>query len=94
MNIQEVLDDRAKTHGDFEDYAETMGQLTEAISLCEPILSHVQKQALYMILSKISRIVNGNPNEIDHWVDIVGYTTLVINYISSEDDDDDDVMPL
>ena len=90
MNIQDVLNDRAKTHGDFEDYAETMAKLTEAVELCEPVLSAVQKQALFMILSKISRIVNGNPNVVDHWVDIVGYTTLVINYISS----DDESMPL
>ena len=90
MNIQEVLNDRAITHGSFEDYAETMADLTQAINSRMHGLSNVQTQALFMILSKIARIINGNPNEIDHWVDIVGYTTLVINYISS----DDESMPL
>jgi hypothetical protein len=37
----------------------------------------MQREALDMILHKIARIVNGNPNETDHWHDIAGYATLV-----------------
>ncbi|MDY0487330.1 DUF6378 domain-containing protein, partial [Pasteurella multocida] len=35
-----------------------------------------QYYALTMIATKIVRIVNGNPHEVDHWRDIVGYATL------------------
>jgi hypothetical protein len=30
-----------------------------------------------MIVHKIGRIVNGNPDKVDHWDDIAGYATLV-----------------
>jgi hypothetical protein len=36
-----------------------------------------QWEALEMIVHKIGRIVNGNPDKIDHWVDIAGYAKLV-----------------
>jgi hypothetical protein len=36
-----------------------------------------QWEALEMIVHKIGRIVNGNPNKVDHWVDIAGYAKLV-----------------
>lgn len=30
-----------------------------------------------MILHKIARIMNGDPDHIDHWHDIAGYATLI-----------------
>ena len=30
-----------------------------------------------MIAHKIGRILAGDPNHIDHWLDIAGYATLV-----------------
>jgi hypothetical protein len=36
-----------------------------------------QWEALEMIVHKIGRIVNGNPDVTDHWVDIAGYATLI-----------------
>jgi hypothetical protein len=39
-------------------------------------LTDVQREALEMILHKIGRIVTGNPNEPDHWLDIEGYARL------------------
>ena len=36
-----------------------------------------QREALEMIAHKIARIVNGDPNYADSWVDIAGYATLV-----------------
>jgi hypothetical protein len=30
-----------------------------------------------MIVHKIGRIVNGDPDVTDHWVDIAGYATLI-----------------
>jgi hypothetical protein len=36
-----------------------------------------QWEALEMIVHKIGRIVNGNPDVVDHWVDIAGYAKLV-----------------
>jgi hypothetical protein len=36
-----------------------------------------QWEALEMIASKMSRIVNGNPDKVDNWHDIAGYATLI-----------------
>jgi hypothetical protein len=42
-------------------------------------LASDQKEALDMIVHKIARILNGNPNVHDHWHDIAGYATLIAN---------------
>jgi hypothetical protein len=36
-----------------------------------------QLEALEMICHKIGRIVNGDPNYADSWIDIAGYAKLV-----------------
>jgi DNA primase len=42
-------------------------------------LAPYQREALEMIAQKISRALHGNPHEVDHWRDIAGYATLVVN---------------
>lgn len=42
-------------------------------------LDPYQLEALEMILHKIARILNGDPNYKDSWVDIVGYAQLVVD---------------
>jgi len=37
-----------------------------------------------MVVHKISRILNGNPNNIDSWHDIVGYASLVEKRLNGE----------
>jgi len=36
----------------------------------------VHQDALHMIVVKLARIVNGDPDHEDHWRDIAGYATL------------------
>lgn len=36
-----------------------------------------QAEALDMIFTKLGRILNGDPNHVDSWVDIAGYAQLV-----------------
>lgn len=85
-NIQEILKEREKTHGDFSEHA----IITQAIKSCYKItdsydrLSSPQREALDMIAHKIGRILAGNPYIKDHWDDIAGYATLVSERI--EDD--------
>ena len=43
-----------------------------------------QIEALDMIASKIARVVNGNPNHIDSWIDIAGYATLVADRLQGK----------
>jgi hypothetical protein len=84
VSIADVLTERGKTHGDFTNNALVMQALKKAARLgvnwragvSESRLSDVQKEALEMILHKIGRIVTGDPNEPDHWLDIEGYARL------------------
>lgn len=75
-----VLQDRGRTHGDFNDQASISQQIKGVLSRGRP-LSAAQKEALEMIAVKMSRIVSGNPDEIDHWLDIAGYAKLVSDII-------------
>lgn len=40
-------------------------------------LASDQKEALEMIAHKLARIINGDPDYADSWVDIAGYSKLV-----------------
>ncbi len=42
------------------------------------LLSPAKQVALSMYAEKISRILNGDSNDVDHWRDITGYSELVI----------------
>jgi hypothetical protein len=43
-----------------------------------------QKEALEMIQHKIARILNGDPDYVDSWTDIAGYSTLVADRLGVE----------
>ena len=79
--VDAVLDARAVEYGTFMDGAALMQALKRALA------EHAQKhgktfaddqwEALEMIVHKIGRIVNGNPDNVDSWRDIAGYAVLV-----------------
>lgn len=81
----DILVNRKKTHGDFTDHARITQTLKETMfsealkrkDRNQPPINHVQFEALDMIAHKIGRILAGNPDEPDHWLDIAGYATLV-----------------
>ena len=75
-NIKQLLDERESTHGDFECAAIDFDLLHDIIYDGSVSLSSAQKYALTMIMVKITRILNGDPNVQDHWKDIAGYALL------------------
>lgn len=77
--LSAVLDERGKRYGKFEGHAAVTQSLKAVISfhLGKKDLAADQQEALDMICHKIGRIVNGDPNYDDSWVDIAGYATLV-----------------
>ena len=80
MEINDILDQRQKTHGNFEKVARLDTELFSTFNTyLYSSLSNEQYCAIKMILHKIARIGCGDPEFIDHWKDIVGYATLVIN---------------
>lgn len=75
MNTTELLTQRESTHGDFHQGALIFDDITKHIQNA-PHLDSSHKYALTMIATKITRILQGNPHEVDHWQDICGYATL------------------
>jgi transposase-like protein len=80
-SVDTVLDSRAQDYGAFKDGAQLMQGLKRLMA------DHAQRhnktfaddqwEALEMIIHKVGRIVNGNPDKVDHWTDIAGYAKLV-----------------
>lgn len=76
---EDILAERAKTHGDFTDHAHYTQEIKRTMRSSSnwEDLSDVQKEALEMNAHKVGRILSGNPNHQDHWDDIAGYAKLV-----------------
>ena len=84
-DVRAVLAERGAAYGDLTDQA-ALSRALKCHVMEHPnygCLSMVQREALDMILHKISRIVNGNPNILDHWVDISGYAMLAADRIGN-----------
>ena len=88
MSTQDTLKERGSRYGSFE----TQGEITQALKTVMRYqrqkgwvsLEDDQKEALDQIASKISRILNGDPNYADSWHDIAGYATLIDNRLTDE----------
>ena len=80
-NIDQTLDERAKDYGRFKDSAALMQSIKRLLAdharRHDKTYADDQWEALEMIVHKMARIVNGNPDKVDHWVDIAGYAKLV-----------------
>lgn len=87
-DVDAVLDSRAKDYGKFIEGAEIMQMLKRLVhNYIEDRgtpLAFDQREALDMIIHKVGRIINGNPDKVDHWVDIAGYATLVADRLQGD----------
>ena len=81
MDINDILNEREETHGDFTSHAQISQALKESMRYYADweYLPNTHKESLEMIVHKIGRILAGNPNHKDHWSDIAGYATLIAN---------------
>ncbi|NQW81320.1 MAG: hypothetical protein HQ445_09120 [Polaromonas sp.] len=78
-NIDATLAERGNRYGEFVDHADITQNIKNAMSLgCNwTLLNNDMREALEMVAHKIGRILNGDPNYVDSWTDIIGYTRLV-----------------
>lgn len=81
--VEGILEERSTTHGSFADNARISQTLKSTIYSTRTYdkMSDIQREAIEMICLKMSRIVSGNPNEVDHWNDIAGYAKLAAKAI-------------
>lgn len=80
-NVAETLKARGDKYGTFVGHATITQALKRVIydhaKLHNKEFTDDQVEALDMICHKLGRIVNGDPNYSDSWVDIAGYAKLV-----------------
>ena len=80
--IHDVLQERNTSHGDFRTQFDCAQQLKGVLKTFNLFaLDNVYREALEMILMKVSRIVTGKPDFEDHWRDIAGYATLIADML-------------
>ena len=87
-DVDEVLNERGERYGKFIGHAAVAQLLKNCIATelkCRgKNLAYDQQEALDMICHKIARIVNGDPDYADSWVDIAGYATLVAERLEND----------
>ncbi len=88
-NIQAILNERGKRYGVFTGHAEVTQELKSVVA--QGLIARGktraadQNEALDMILHKIGRIINGDADYADSWVDIAGYAQLVGDRLLGDD---------
>lgn len=80
-NIEKTLEERGSRYGTFVGHAEvTQGLkrfMSNELAKRNKVLADDQWEALEMVAHKIGRIINGDQNYTDSWIDIAGYVKLV-----------------
>ncbi len=87
-SVDAVLAERGSRYGNFIDHARITQEL-KRVSYDFFVgknkqLADDQQEALDMIFHKIGRILNGDPNYADSWIDIAGYATLVADRLEGK----------
>ena len=87
-DVDKVLDERGSRYGSFAGHADVSQSLKASINYAlaqrSKVLDADQAEALDMICHKIARIVNGDPDYVDSWVDIAGYAKLVADRLEGK----------
>lgn len=85
--VDKILDERGARYGKFVDHASVTQYLKYVMREYGKNwkeLDDDQAEALEMIAHKIGRILNGDPNYVDSWVDIAGYAQLVADRLNGK----------
>lgn len=88
LDLYDTLAQRGSRYGVFAEGAGIMRRLKIIIygelHAHHKNLAPDQLEALDMICHKIGRIINGDPDYADNWVDIAGYAKLVADRLIEE----------
>lgn len=79
-NIETMLDEREKRYGSFKNHSELSIALKNVLRREEKFhkMEPFKQEALDMICHKVARILNGDSDYDDNWVDVSGYSELVV----------------
>lgn len=85
-NVNDVVAQRGSRYGSFTANAET-AQAIKAAYAASPNWQQIpayHKECLEMIAHKIARVLNGDFNYDDNYVDIAGYAQNVVNILREQ----------
>ena len=86
--VDALLTERGSRYGNFLDTARITQRLKNVAHQFaqqhDKTFDVDQAEALDMIFNKIGRILNGDPNYADSWIDIAGYAKLVANRLEGK----------
>ena len=88
-DVKDTLAEREKMYGDYLKVATVAQSIKDALDWQlklgrTPSFSTAQRESLDMIATKMARIACGDPDNIDHWLDIEGYARLVRNILEEQ----------
>ena len=81
INVADVLVERGNRYGQFINQAHITQNIKWALrenSNWDSLMDD-HREALDMIANKMGRILNGDPNYDDSWMDIAGYAQLIVD---------------
>lgn len=85
-DLNQILTERGDRYGTFAGHAQISQTLKSQAQhyavLRGKTLAPDQWEAMEMIFHKIARILNGDPNYADSWIDIAGYAQLVADRLN------------
>ena len=87
ISVDETLQQRGNRYGKFSEHARISVNIKEALrdSRNWGKLEPNMQEALDMVAHKVARILNGDPNYDDSWIDASAYLQLVVKKLHGED---------
>ena len=87
-DVDTVLEERGKTHGNFLQHAAITQGIKDVMRMGRnytfDTLDVDQLEALDMIAHKLGRIVSGDPNHTDSWLETAGYAMLIVRRLEKD----------
>lgn len=87
-DVDATLAERGTRYGTFVGHADITLRLKNALGehaqALNKKLAPDQIEAIHMICHKLGRIVNGDPDYADSWIDIAGYAKLVADRLEGK----------
>lgn len=79
QTVDETLAERGGRYGDFRTHAMISQQIMERIKSFDgwERFDHVKREGVTLIVHKLARALNGDPEYRDNWHDIAGYAKLI-----------------
>lgn len=93
MTVENILSERENQYGNYSEVAKITQGIKEQLLAGRSYekLSDEQKLSLDMIANKMARAVNGDVNLIDNYLDICGYSQLVVDSMKNNKIDIDSI---